>query len=383
MNVLILTPDAVGSTLLQRVLTITMQFHDFGRPVINLHELTNGLNKFYSPDFNQEILNKQNAKWGYHQSLEEVVSLLDSVTHWKTARLAQYHIHGRQDSMAQQIPFYNYLNENFFIIACRRKNVFEHGLSWAITTMTKKLNVYSSDEKLETFLDLYKTGITVDVDNFLLTLRRYKSYLDWCEQHFQVGSYFWYERDVPNIERFILNLPLFAGQQKLLGWKDSMDIDFSTWNKCHFAGSDIGSVALDDREKFLAIGFDRTRTSDLEKYRSQGFLPEVLRALPPATVDFVNQNGDRFKKANQSIARMVELGIIMSSPPIKKQTTLEKLYLIKNIDQLIEVYNSWAGDHADFAEPVSKEQLFEQGRAERAIYSITGPTTTLPVLPPT
>ena len=35
MNVLILTPDAVGSTLLQRMLTIYMQFHDFNRPVIN------------------------------------------------------------------------------------------------------------------------------------------------------------------------------------------------------------------------------------------------------------------------------------------------------------------------------------------------------------
>ena len=43
MNVLILTPDAVGSTLLQRTITIYMQFHEFDRPTINLHELTNGL----------------------------------------------------------------------------------------------------------------------------------------------------------------------------------------------------------------------------------------------------------------------------------------------------------------------------------------------------
>ena len=48
MNVLILTPDGVGSTLLQRVLTISMQLHEFDRPVINLHELTNGLEKYYS-----------------------------------------------------------------------------------------------------------------------------------------------------------------------------------------------------------------------------------------------------------------------------------------------------------------------------------------------
>jgi plasmid replication initiation protein len=65
MNVLILTPDAVGSTLLQRMLTIYMQFHQLGRPVINLHELTNGLAKYYSPEFNQELVSKRAVKeWG-------------------------------------------------------------------------------------------------------------------------------------------------------------------------------------------------------------------------------------------------------------------------------------------------------------------------------
>ena len=56
MNVLILTPDAVGSTLLQRLITIYMQFHSYDRPVINLHELTNGLVKYHNEKFNQEVL---------------------------------------------------------------------------------------------------------------------------------------------------------------------------------------------------------------------------------------------------------------------------------------------------------------------------------------
>ena len=48
MNVLILTPDRTGSTLLQRVLTVYMQINNFDKPVINLHELINGLAKCYS-----------------------------------------------------------------------------------------------------------------------------------------------------------------------------------------------------------------------------------------------------------------------------------------------------------------------------------------------
>ena len=43
MNVVILTPDRVGSTLLQRVFTIHMIESNFNKPVINLHELTNGI----------------------------------------------------------------------------------------------------------------------------------------------------------------------------------------------------------------------------------------------------------------------------------------------------------------------------------------------------
>jgi hypothetical protein len=155
MNVLILTPDAVGSTLLQRLITIYMQFSQYDKPVINLHELTNGLEKYYNESLKQEVLGKPKI-WGYHQSLEEIVSLLDSADHYKTSRLAQYHIRNRQDSLADQLSFYQYLNDNFFIVSCRRHNVFEHVLSWALTKVTKKLNVYSPEEKISSTFHLYK-----------------------------------------------------------------------------------------------------------------------------------------------------------------------------------------------------------------------------------
>jgi hypothetical protein len=163
MNVLILTPDAVGSTLLQRMITIYMQFHQYDKPVINLHELTNGLVKYYSPEFNRELLGKpRNGGWGYHQTLKEVVDMLSEVDHYKTSRLAQYHIRNRQDSLDQQLPFYRYLDDNFFVIAARRKNLFEHALSWCINTITKKLNVYSAQEKISSFYDLYRSQIEID-----------------------------------------------------------------------------------------------------------------------------------------------------------------------------------------------------------------------------
>lgn len=63
MNVLILTPDRVGSTLLQRLITVYMNFHEFDRPVINLHELSNGLVKYYNPAYQREVLGKPNGSW--------------------------------------------------------------------------------------------------------------------------------------------------------------------------------------------------------------------------------------------------------------------------------------------------------------------------------
>ena len=162
MNILILTPDRVGSTLLQRVLTVYMLRKSFNKPVINLHELTNGLEKYYNNTLAQEVLGKPHGpNWGYYQTLAEIETLLRSVDHYKTSRLARYHIVNRKDTIAEQIKFYEYLNENFFIISCRRENLFEHALSWGIQAHSKRLNVYDTEEKINIFYDIYKNGITI------------------------------------------------------------------------------------------------------------------------------------------------------------------------------------------------------------------------------
>ena len=38
----------------------------------------------------------------------EIENLLKSVDHYKTARLARYHIVSRQDTIAEQLKFYDY-----------------------------------------------------------------------------------------------------------------------------------------------------------------------------------------------------------------------------------------------------------------------------------
>jgi hypothetical protein len=362
MNVLLLTPDAVGSTLLQRLITIYMQFHTFDQPVINLHELTNGLEKFYSPDFNREILgkpNRVNKEWGYYQSLKEVVDLLASVDHYKTARLAEYHINGRRDSVADQIPFYQYLDDNFFIISCRRRNLFEHALSWGLNKITKKLNVYSATEKINSFYDIYKNQVELDLHAFTHSLDRYRSYLVWCDNHFNVGSYFYYEDYIDNPEKYILNLPIFSNQPKKITWQDTYNINFSDWNRTHYYLSNIGSLALESTENLMLLeNKSKNNTESTSGYsvldtRQQQLIPK----LPLDQQHHIKKNITAYQNAHRSINHMQHLGILVSSVPIKKQTLAEKKFMIKNFDQCLKVYNSWADRNSDIAESINVDKL--------------------------
>lgn len=388
MNVLILTPDAVGSTLLQRLITIYMQFHVYDRPVINLHELTNGLEKYYSPEFNREILSKKKVQnWTYYQTLEQIVDLLSSVDHYKTSRLAQYHINSRKDPLQQQIPFYQYLDDNFFVISCRRHNIFEHAVSMSLNKITKKLNVYSHAEKISSFIDIYAEGTWIDQRVFENQLECYKQYIDWSERHFNIGSYFYYDEHVENIEKYILNLPMFDGQQQKITWQEKFNIDFDDWNRCHHIPSDLGSITSTrlkeiqyfDTENSLSDTYmlnlyqkialpewpavsnesDMNTLPENIKTRFTSMIldhkchQELLRKNNNEIGKFLRKNNAGYKAANEAIKRMQELDIIITPPPIKKQTLKEKMQIVKNFDQCLDSYNNWICQHPSLGKPLS------------------------------
>lgn len=409
MNVLILTPDAVGSTLLQRMLTIYMQFHNFDRPVINLHELTNGLAKYYSTEFNQELVGKKEVKnWGYHQTLQQVTELLNSVDHYKTSRLAHYHILRRGDTIEQQIPFYNYLNENFYVIACKRSNVFEHALSMTLSGVTKKLNVYDAYEKIDTFYQMYQSGITLDPVVFVNQLNAYKLYLDWSKKYFNISSHFNYEQDIPRLEQYILDLPVFLNQTELITWHKNFGISFNTWNKMHYALSDITSLGANSTidglkklviEKYGTVTdyqqnaprnwpavFSAADVDQLPMEIKQQWVQNIIRRegivpfLNSETQQSLNQYTKGYNQAQQTINQMVNLGIMISGPPIKKQTLIEKRKIIKNFDTLIALYNEWINNNPDIASPINEQLLVDNVVTESKFWNLS--SDSLPALLP-
>jgi hypothetical protein len=364
MNVLILTPDAVGSTLLQRLLTIYMQLHEFDRPVINLHELTNGLEKYYSSEFNQEIVSKRLVKnWGYYQSLEEVVQMLDSVSHYKTSRLAQYHVNGRKDPIEKQIPFYQYLDNNFFIIACRRHNIFEHALSMSLNNITKKLNVFDHNDKINTFVDLYRNKVYIDERVFVGHLNAYRNYITWSTDHFNIGSFFYYDQHLENIEQYILNLPVFNSQSQQVTWKERFGIDFYNWNRMHHIPSNIGALLSHDSVAQLSEHNHQLMTVN----NTVGQL--IVKQFGSAANEFVTQHQQGFDNANSAIRRMQELDILVTPPPIKKQTLAEKMHMIKNFDRCLNLYNRWIDQYPELGQPYSFADIQEQNNKEHLFWN--------------
>ena len=311
MNVLILTPDRVGSTLLQRLITVYANLNENQQPLtINLHELTNGIVSYHNSTFDREMLGKKDGKWGYYQSLKTIAELLQNCNHDVTARLAHYHIKRRNDSTGEQLAFYEFLNENFYIVATRRQNLFEHATSWAIVGESKNLNVYNHKQKHEIFEEITRTGITVQPEIIEKYMHQYDEYLQWVDRHFCVNAWFDYERDLPCLEQFVLGLRPFAETAKTT-WQDRFDIDWNAWNRMHY----LLSMVLFEHE-----------FSQEEK-------------------DFMAANIDCYTQARVWLQDIQDAGIIISCIPIKLHTLQEKSELIRNIDQCLIAYNQWVNKH--------------------------------------
>lgn len=394
MNVLILTPDRVGSTLLQRLLTIYMLRRGFDQPVINLHELSNGLEKYHNDKLGQECLRKpQGVNWGYFQSLDEIQDLLASTNHYKTSRLAHYHLVNRKDSISDQTKFYDYLNRNFYIISCRRQNLLEHALSWVIYSHSKHLNVYTGQQKIDLFETIYANGIEatqLGIENYL---NKYQAYTQWADTYFNVQSYFDYDTHMNSIEDYILNLDFMRGA-KNNQWQDMFEQDFETWNACHRLLPNL-QLGANNPDATLQITVNQAPIKEsqwaelrgpdwpvlFENYESAP-LPAVIDQeiknrfnmqtvnVTPDQYNFLNKNLSNYNRAAGVIEQLKDHGLLVTGVPIKLQSLQEKKSIIRNFDQCVEWHNQWV-EKSGFGTVCSVDHLNNQAEVEENI--LNGP----------
>ena len=267
MNILLLTPDASGGTLLRSLITLYASCNDLDTPYVDVSHLELGLHKETNSQ-GLELVRHHSEYENYNQSLTDIVQLLESVDHHKIAKISQYNMGMRSDSSAELSAFYRYLNENFLIISCRRQSKFDYALSWAINKITSRLNVFSHSDKFESFGEYYENKITIDPLVLTQALDDYSSYITWCETNFDVDRVYYYERDVEKIEQFILDLPIFDEIRLVSNFQDQFGIKFNDWNRCHYYKSNITDFYKQRSNYLLGNLAKQSYSTDNEKIQN-------------------------------------------------------------------------------------------------------------------
>lgn len=173
MHTLILTPDGVGSTILQRLVTMALYLEKV--PVVNTHELTNGL------VLKNHIVKKDFAL-GYTQTIDRIIDILNQSAKdvRVVSRVAKYHLDTRKDSPSDQEKFFSFIN-NFYQnkVMCVRENIFEYAMSWSIRKESRVLNVYTRHDR-KAVMEVSE----VDESYFQKKCQDYVDYKNWIERYF-------------------------------------------------------------------------------------------------------------------------------------------------------------------------------------------------------
>jgi hypothetical protein len=184
-------------------------------------------------------------------------------------------------------------------------------------------------------------------------LDAYLEYIKWSNDHFDVSSYFDYEKDLANVENYINNLNLFGTDQKQNFWRNIFNMDWKDWNLCHYLISDLSTGG----QNMTALPWQKP-TDNLPVV-----VNEVQQAVMIADNEFLQQNISNYLSAEEHIQRMVTDGILATCIPIKLQTLIEKKHLIQNFQECLDTYNAWAEKHK-LNKSLTMEQLTNQAQTE-------------------
>jgi hypothetical protein len=198
-------------------------------------------------------------------------------------------------------------------------------------------------------------------------------YLDWVNRHFHVNSYFVYDQHISNLEKYILDLPIFDAQKKKITWQDSFDIDFADWNRCHYLCSDMSGISTQLDPEQLQIGYnDRRGLENLELAPvPQLTVSDVIKSLGTADQRFLHTNGVRYKRSSQHLQELVDNKILVTGVPIKLQTMMEKRLLVRNFAETVGWYNEWV-ERRGVGQPYTESALLESAAREIREYHAVG-----------
>jgi hypothetical protein len=314
-NYLVLTPDGVGSTYLQRALTVYLQCADLD--YWNTHELLNGLgNKDGSlyKDFNL----------GYSQTIHEICELLQSTSNSLVSRIAQYHIYRRLKYKKENYQqLYDACNKKFDKIFYCTRDPFEYALSWSIRNNTNVLNVYSIKERISVHGEDVKQ--TVDLGYFNRKLEQYSAYEYWAKDNFNITRAVNYDDNHRDVDSMM---------------KELTGLDHNVENRFGISLQDYSTV------RYMTSMYMQTKDKKYVCNRDQAAgaikLKQFIQSLLP-------------KKLPNEI-------------PVKMNTMQDKQKRVINFDDAVEVYNKWTSTTNSHM-PISSEEITKRIALESKIYA--------------
>jgi len=320
-NYLILTPDGVGSTYLQRALTVYLQCA--GLDYWNTHELLNGLGK----DDQGNLYN--DFKFEYTQSIEEICNLLLVTGNLLVSRVANYHLFKRnieRNDASDNSIFYRECNRKFKNILFCSRDPFEYALSWSIRNETQKLNVYSINERIATHgINL---GREIDLVFFQSKLDQYTQYEYWASENFNITKTVYYDDLHNNIDLAL---------QDITGLTDSV--------------KKKSGISLQDYSRFRYLSSLYSQTNN----------PSYINAE-------CIKNLDSMFELHTMIDNLHKTYRLPTTIPIKMNTLSDKISNVKNFDQAVSVYNKWT-NNSNRHTKVTNESLAIKVKQEDSIYA--------------
>lgn len=315
-NYLILTPDGVGSTYLQRALTVYL--HSAGLDYWNTHELLNGL------EISQGNLYK-NFNSGYSQSVTEICKLLESTSNSLVSRIAQYHITrrlGKNKEDYQQL--YDVCNKKFDKIFYCTRDPFEYALSWSIRNNTNTLNVYSIKERISVHGEDIKQ--TLDLKYFNQKLEQYSAYIYWAQDNFNITRDVNYDDNHQDVDSMMKEL---TGLDHNV--EDRFGISLQEYSTIRY----IASMYMQTKDKQYLVNKDKTLgVVELKKFTQ----------------------------------RLVSSNKMPSEIPVKMNTMQDKQKRVVNFDDAVEVYNKWTTTTNSHM-PISQQDIARIVSTESKIYA--------------
>lgn len=315
-NYLILTPDGVGSTYLQRALTVYL--HSAKLDYWNTHELLNGLSQYNGSLY-------KNFDLGYSQSVSKICELLQSTSNSLVSRIAQYHVINRLDEKEKENyqQFYNTCNKKFDKIFYCTRDPFEYALSWSIRNNTNVLNVYSIKERVSVHGEDIKQ--TLDLEYFNRKLEQYSAYEYWAKDNF-------------NITRAVNYDDIHGDVDGMM--KELTGLDHDVQHRFGISLQDYSTV------RYMTSMYMQTKDKQylFHKNKTKGVmeLKRFIQSLVP------------HKLPNEI--------------PVKMNTMQDKQKRVLNFDDAVEVYNKWTTTTNSHM-PISQEDIAQRISTESKIYA--------------